>query len=124
MTPAVAGAILQRDNRTFAVVTRIPGGFVTPHDLETIARVAADYQVPTIKITSGQRIMLIGVKEKELPSVHRDLGHLAEKETAPCVRYVQACLGTETCTYGTQDSAGLALALEERYNGVSFPGKL
>jgi NAD(P)H-nitrite reductase large subunit len=31
-------AILQRDGRTYAVVTRIPAGIVTPEELEKIAR--------------------------------------------------------------------------------------
>jgi len=60
------GAILQRDGKTFAVVTRMPGGVVTPEALETIAAVARTHQVPMMKLTSGQRVMLIGIPEKDL----------------------------------------------------------
>jgi len=118
------GAILQRDGKTFAVVTRMPGGVVTPEGLETIAAVARTHQVPMMKLTSGQRVMLIGIPEKDLENLYRDLGTLAERETAPCVKYVQACLGTEVCKYGVQDSLELARELEERYHGVAFPAKL
>lgn len=118
------GAILQRDGKSFAIVTRIPGGVGTPDTLETIAAVARNYQVPMVKLTSGQRIMLIGIREEDLASVYRDLGPLAEKETAPCVKYVQACLGTDVCTYGTQDSIELGRVLEKRYHGAAFPAKL
>jgi len=118
------GAILQRDGKTFAIVTRIPGGVVTPDTLEKIAAVARNYQVPMVKLTSGQRFMLIGMPEKDLASIYRDLGPLAEKETAPCVKYVQTCLGTDVCRYGTQDSMDLGLELERMYQGVSFPAKL
>jgi len=118
------GAILQRDGKTFAVVTRMPGGVVTPEGLETIAAVARTHQVPMMKLTSGQRVMLIGIPEKDLDLLYGDLGTLAEKETAPCVKYVQACLGTEVCKYGVQDSLELARELEERYHGVAFPAKL
>jgi len=118
------GAILQRDGKTFAVVTRMPGGMVTPEALETIAAVARTYKVPMVKLTSGQRFMLIGIPEKDLDLLYGDLGTLAERETAPCVRYVQACLGTEVCKYGVQDSLELARELETRYRGVAFPAKL
>ena len=118
------GALIQRDGKTFAMVTRIPGGFVTPETLEKIAHVARTYQVPLVKLTSGQRFMLIGLQEKDLASVSRDLGPLAEKETGPCVKYVQTCLGTEVCRYGVQDSVGLGRELEKEYHGVAFPAKL
>ena len=118
------GAILQRDGRTFATVTRIPGGFVPPETLEKIAAVARTYQVPMVKLTSGQRFMLIGMQEKDLAPIYRDLGPLAEKETAPCVKYVQTCLGADVCKYGVQDSIELGRELEERYHGVAFPAKL
>ncbi|MGV8087457.1 MAG: NAD(P)/FAD-dependent oxidoreductase [Methanomicrobiales archaeon] len=118
------GAILQRDGKTFAVVTRVPGGIVTPEILEKIAVVARKYQVPMVKLTSGQRFMLIGIPGKDLASIYKDLGPLTEKETAPCVKYVQTCLGTEVCKYGVQDSMELGRNLEKRYHGTPFPAKL
>lgn len=118
------GAIRQKDGKTFAVVTRVPGGCVSPEDLERLASVARKYHVPMVKLTSGQRFMLIGIPEKDLAPVFRDLGHLAEKETAPCVKYVQTCLGTETCRYGSQDALGLGVVLEEKYRGIPFPAKI
>jgi NAD(P)H-nitrite reductase large subunit len=118
------GAILQRDGKTFALVTRIPGGIVTPETLEKIAAVARKYQIPILKLTSGQRFMLIGMSENELAPIYRDLGPIAGKETAPCVTYVQTCLGTDVCKYGTQDSTALGMEIEEKYHGVTFPAKL
>ncbi|HNL87402.1 MAG TPA: NAD(P)/FAD-dependent oxidoreductase, partial [Methanoregulaceae archaeon] len=82
--PHHTGAILQRDGKTFAVVTRVPGGFITPEALENLAAVGRNYKVPMMKLTSGQRFMLIGIPEKDLAALYRDLGPLAEKETAPC----------------------------------------
>jgi NAD(P)H-nitrite reductase large subunit len=124
MTSHATGAIPQREGKTFGIVTRIPTGEVTPDMLETIAIVARKYNVPMIKLTSGQRFMLIGIPEHDLTSVYKDLGPLAEKETAPCVRYVQACLGTDVCRYGVQDSMALGRELEQRYHGMAFPAKL
>jgi len=118
------GAIPQRDGKTFGIVTRIPGGSVTPDVLENIAAVARKYHVPVVKLTSGQRFMLAGIQEKDLQAVYQDLGSTGEKETGPCVRYVQTCLGTDFCRYGVQDSTTLGLDLEKRYHHVTFPAKL
>jgi len=84
------GAILQRDGKTFGVVTRIPGGIVTPDTLEKIAAVARNYRVPMVKLTSGQRVMLIGLKEQDLLSIYQDLGQFAEYPAASHHRAISA----------------------------------
>ncbi|MGD0079741.1 MAG: NAD(P)/FAD-dependent oxidoreductase [Methanoregula sp.] len=118
------GAILQRDGRCYAVITRTPAGIVTPDDLETIARIGRKYRVPVLKITSGQRIILAGLEPGDVQKVIDELGTLAKPETAPCVKFVQACLGTDMCRYGNQDSVGLALAAEEQFRNQTFPAKI
>jgi NAD(P)H-nitrite reductase large subunit len=118
------GAILQRDAMTYAVVTRIPAGIVTPDDLETIARVGRKYRVPILKITSGQRIALVGLEPDNVQKVIHELGPLAKPETEPCVKFVQACLGTEMCRYGNQDSIGLAKKADEQFRDQTFPAKV
>jgi len=118
------GAILQRDGMTYAVTTRIPAGIVTPDDLETIARAGRKYKVPMLKITSGQRIALIGLEPDDVERVIADLGTLAKPETAPCVKFVQACLGTDMCRYGNQDSISLAKSVDELFKDQTFPAKI
>ncbi len=120
MTNSTEGAILQRDGRTWAVTTRIPAGIVTPEQLETIATVGRKYHVPILKITSGQRILFAGVEPEDVPQVIGDLGPLAKPETSPCVKFVQACLGTDMCKFGKQDSTGLARALDEKFKDQAF----
>jgi NAD(P)H-nitrite reductase large subunit len=105
-----SGAILQRDGRSYAVTTRIPAGIVTPDQLETIAKVGRKYNVPILKITSGQRFLFAGLESEDVVRVIADLGPLTKPEAEPCVKFVQACLGTDMCRYGKQDSIGLALA--------------
>src|SRR5512137_2993053 len=124
MTEPPEGALLQRDDRTYAVTTRIPAGIVTPEDLETIARVGRKYHVPVLKITSGQRIILAGLEPGDVQKALMDLGPLAKPETAPCVKFVQACLGTEMCRYGKQDSIGLARTLDTTFKDKIFPAKI
>jgi NAD(P)H-nitrite reductase large subunit len=119
-----SGAILQRDGKTYAVTTRIPAGIITPDQLETIARAGRKYRVPILKITSGQRFLLAGLEPEDVPRVIADLGMLAKPETAPCVKFVQACLGTDWCKYGKQDSIGLARAIDEQFKDQTFPAKI
>ena len=118
------GAILQRDGKTYAIVTRMPGGVVTPEDLEKVARVARSYQVPMLKVTSGQRIALAGIQPEDVQRVIDELGPLAKPETAPCVKFVQACLGTDMCRYGNQDSIGMARAADMQFRDQTFPAKI
>jgi len=124
MKNSTEGAILQRDGRTYAVVTRIPAGMVAPDDLEKIAKVGRKYRIPMLKITSGQRIALIGIEPDDVQNVIHELGPLAKPETAPCVKFVQACLGTDMCRYGNQDSIGLARALDGQFRDQVFPAKI
>jgi len=120
------GAILQRDKETYAIVPRMPMGVLTPAILERLAKVARKYDVRIIKITSGQRIALVGVKPQDVANAWNDL----ELEVGPaeglCVHYVQACPGTETCKFGQGDSLGLAARIEKMYVGKKdfIPAKL
>ena len=117
MTEGPKGAILQRDKETYAIVPRMPMGVLTPEILEKLARVARKYDVRIIKITSGQRIALVGIKPQDVNNAWNDL----ELEVGPaeglCVHYVQACPGTETCKFGQGDSLGLAAKIEKMYVG-------
>lgn len=118
------GAIRQRDGMTYAVVTRMPAGLVTPEDLEKVAQVARAYKVPMLKVTSGQRIALVGLQPGDVQKVIDELGPLAKPETAPCVKFVQACLGTEMCKFANQDAIGMARAIDERFKDKTFPAKI
>ena len=45
------------------------GGLTTPAELRAIADVADKFNIPTVKVTGGQRIDLLGVKKDDLPAV-------------------------------------------------------
>jgi len=111
------GAILQKDKKTYAIVPRIPMGVLTPEILESIAKVAKKYNVRIIKITSGQRIALVGLNPEDVGPAWKDL----EMEVGPaeglCVHYVQACPGTETCKFGQGNSLSLASKVEKMFVG-------
>ena len=68
------GAILQRDKRTYAIVPRTPLGLVTPETLEKIAQVARRHDIPMVKLTSAQRIALIGLEPDQVEPIWKELG--------------------------------------------------
>ncbi len=118
------GAILQRDKTTYAIVPRTPVGLVTAEQLERIVAVTRKYDIPIIKITSGQRFALVGIKENEIEAVWRDLGIAAGKATELCLHYVQACPGTAVCRFGVQDSLGLGTEIEGLFSHIELPAKM
>ena len=124
MTDATYGAKLQRDLKTYAIQTRIPAGIVRPEDLERIAGVARKYKIPLIKITSGQRFLLVGVEKNDIAAVRTELGVLGTGSISPGVRYVQSCPGNAYCKNGIQDSLSLAREISDEYNGKEFPAKI
>jgi len=118
------GAILQRDKETYAIVPRTPVGLVSPEDLERIVKVARKYQIPVIKITSGQRFALVGMKKDDVDKIWEDLGMDVGKATELCLHYVQACPGTAVCKFGVKDSLGLGMEIEKFFSGMDLPEKV
>ncbi len=118
------GAILQRDKETYAIVPRTPVGLVTPEDLERIVNVARKYRIPVIKITSGQRFALVGMKKDDVDKIWKDLGMDVGKATELCLHYVQACPGTAVCKFGVKDSLGLGIEIEKFFSGMNLPAKV
>ena len=124
MSEELTGAILQRDKKTYAIVPRTPVGVITPDDLEALARVARKYDIPLIKITSGQRLALVGLKEKDVDRAWQELNMDVGKATELCLHYVQACPGTVFCKFGIQDSLGLGREMEAFFANMDLPAKL
>ena len=118
------GAILQRDKKSFAIVPRIPCGLMNLEMLQKITRVVETYRIPIVKITSGQRIALVGMSADQLDDIWRDLGMEVGKASELCLHYVQACPGNTVCTFGVQDSLAFGIELEERFSGRELPAKL
>jgi NAD(P)H-nitrite reductase large subunit len=118
------GAILQRDKTTYAIVPRTPVGLVTPEILERIAEVVKKYKIPILKITSGQRLALVGLTEQQLEPAWKELQMDIGRAFELCLHYVQACPGTAVCRYGMQDSLGLGQELERLFSDFELPAKL
>ncbi|MDY6943724.1 MAG: nitrite reductase large subunit NirB [Pseudomonadota bacterium] len=121
-----AHANIQKDG-TYSVVPRIWGGVTTPAELRAIAEVAESNKVPTVKITGGQRIDLLGVSKEKLPKVWKELaeaGFVSGHAYGKSLRTVKTCVGKEWCRFGTQDSTGLGIDLERMTWGTWTPHKV
>ncbi|MDJ0820274.1 MAG: nitrite reductase large subunit NirB [Paracoccaceae bacterium] len=119
-------ANIQKDG-TFSVVPRMWGGITNPTELRAIADAAEKYDVPTVKVTGGQRIDLLGVKGEDLPFIWADLnkaGLVSGHAYSKGLRTVKTCVGTDHCRFGTQDSTGLGIKLEEVLWGSWTPHKV
>ncbi len=119
-------ANIQKDG-TYSVVPRMWGGMTTPDELRAIADVADKFQIPSVKVTGGQRIDLLGVKKEDLPAVWGDLneaGLVSGHAYAKGLRTVKTCVGTDWCRFGTQDSTGLGIKLEKFLWGSWAPHKV
>ena len=121
-----AHANIQKDG-TYSVVPRMWGGVTTPNELRAIADVADKFKIPTVKVTGGQRIDLLGVKKEDLPAVWADLneaGMVSGHAYAKGLRTVKTCVGSEWCRFGTQDSTGLGIKIEKFMWGSWTPAKV
>ena len=119
-------ANIQKDG-TYSVVPRMWGGVTTPDELRAIADVADKFKIPSVKVTGGQRIDLLGVKKEDLPAVWADLndaGMVSGHAYAKGLRTVKTCVGTDWCRFGTQDSTGLGIKIEKFMWGSWTPAKV
>jgi nitrite reductase (NADH) large subunit len=120
-----AHANIQKDG-TYSVVPRMWGGLTTPGELRAIADAAEKYKVPTVKVTGGQRIDLLGVKKEDLPGMWSDLakaGMVSGHAYGKSLRTVKTCVGAEHCRFGTQRSMTLGVKLEKMLFGMWSPHK-
>ncbi len=117
------GSIVQRDKETFAIAPHIPGGIIQPATLRKIADVAEKYG-SVLKLTSAQRIAIVGIRENDIDKVWEELGMKPGAAIGLCVRSIKICPGTTFCKRGQQDSVSIGLKLDEKYHGMQLPFKL
>ncbi|MEW6663514.1 MAG: DUF1858 domain-containing protein [Bacillota bacterium] len=118
------GAIIQKDKKHFAIVPHLPGGLVDPATLRRIAEVAEKYGCAAIKLTSAQRLALVGLKKEDVPKAWEDLGMKPGAAHGNRVRNIKFCPGDAFCIRGEQDAVNLGMALDARYHGMELPAKM
>lgn len=118
-----AHANIQKD-KTYSVVPRMWGGETTAAELRRIADVVDKFNIPTVKVTGGQRIDLLGVKKEDLQAVWKDLDMPCGHAYAKGLRTVKTCVGSEWCRFGTQDSTQMGKDLEHALFKMYAPHKV
>ena len=119
-------ANIQKDG-TYSVVPRMWGGVTSSTELRAIADVVDRFQIPTVKVTGGQRIDMLGIRKEDLPAVWADLGKagfVSGHAYAKGLRTVKTCVGSDWCRFGTQDSTGLGIRIEKFMWGSWTPAKV
>lgn len=118
------GAILQRDKTTYAITPHIPGGII--HDfnqLRRLADIAEKYGAQAIKLTSAQRVAIVGLAEDKLDAAWDELGMAKGAAIGLCVRSVKICPATHFCRLAQQDAVTVGLELDRLYHGLELPSK-
>ncbi len=119
-------ANIQKDG-TYSVIPRMWGGTTTASELRAIADVVDKFNIPTVKITGGQRVDMLGVRKEDLRAVWQDLnaaGLVSGHAYGKALRTVKTCVGSEWCRFGTQDSTAMGVALEKATWGSWHPHKV
>jgi nitrite reductase (NADH) large subunit len=116
-------ANIQKDG-SYSVIPRMWGGETTADELRRIADVVDKYKIPTVKVTGGQRIDLLGVKKEDLQAVWKDIGMPSGHAYAKALRTVKTCVGSEWCRMGTQDSTQMGKDLERAMWRMYAPHKV
>ncbi|MBC7437389.1 MAG: NAD(P)/FAD-dependent oxidoreductase [Bdellovibrionales bacterium] len=116
-------ANIQKDG-TYSVIPRMWGGETTASELRRIADAVDKYKIPTVKVTGGQRIDLLGVKKEDLQAVWRDIGMPSGHAYAKALRTVKTCVGSEWCRFGTQDSTQMGKDMERAMWRMYAPHKV
>ena len=116
-------ANIQKDG-TYSVIPRMWGGETTADELRRIANAVDKYKIPTVKVTGGQRIDLLGVKKEDLHAVWKDIGMPSGHAYAKALRTVKTCVGSEWCRMGTQDSTQMGKDLERAMWRMYAPHKV
>ena len=116
-------ANIQKDG-TYSVIPRMWGGETNSSELRRIADAVDKYNIPTVKVTGGQRIDLLGVKKEDLVNVWKDIGMPSGHAYAKALRTVKTCVGSEWCRMGTQDSTEMGKLLERAMWRMYAPHKV
>jgi NAD(P)H-nitrite reductase large subunit len=109
------GAILQRDEETYAITVRLPGGVIDIPTGRRIADIAQKYNAKILKVTGDARLAIIGIHEEDINEVYAELGMKVRTGTALCQQYIKVCPGNTYCNRGQRDTLDFAHQLENRF---------
>lgn len=105
--------------RTYAITPHIPGGFITPENLEKIARVTKKYN-GVLKITSGQRILITNLNYDDIESIWDELDMKPAVKSQNSIKNVEIC-PAGFCKRSKYNTIGLGMKLSKKYQWMEMP---
>ncbi|WP_138420789.1 nitrite reductase large subunit NirB [Aquibacillus sediminis] len=113
-----------RNDGTYSIVPQLYGGIVQTNQLRKIADVADKYGLPTLAITSDQRIHLKGIRQEDLSSVWSDLNMRLHSTTANTVQSIKTSNGDYLCECNKELASQMAYDLEKRTEFLKTPYRI
>lgn len=110
-------------NQTYNVLPGTKSGILTTQYLEKLTEIAKRHDIPFFKITSAQRLAIIGHEPETTEKIWHELGCKTGPKKPVGIHYIQACPGVKWCKYGRQDSLQLAEKLEKEFGDLPLPAK-
>lgn len=112
-------------HKTCTVLPDIHAGMLTQDNLDKLATLSRQYRIPWMKITSAQRIAVLGLAPEVLQTLQTEL-EIADNppHTRNRVHYVQACPGSTWCKYGVGDALTLGKKIEQLELASPLPAKV
>lgn len=110
-------------NKTYNVLPGTSMGILTTDYLERLTAVARKHNIPFFKITSAQRLAMVGHEPETAEKIWRELGQKTGPKKPVGIHYVQACPGSQWCKYGRQDSLALGEKIEKAFGDLVLPAK-
>ncbi|MEW9123357.1 MAG: NAD(P)/FAD-dependent oxidoreductase [Thermotaleaceae bacterium] len=112
---------VRNGKKTFGITPRIPGGFISPEQLIKIGEIAKKYK-GTLKITSGQRVAILGLQPEDVPLVWKELDMEPAVLSPYSVKNVEMCPAS-FCKRAKQNSLRLGMKLEKALYGTPTPNR-
>ncbi|WP_245712488.1 nitrite reductase large subunit NirB [Anaerobacillus alkalilacustris] len=116
-------ATLQSDG-TFSVIPQMYGGVTDAKELRKIADVVEKYNIPSVTLTSGQRISLNGVKKEYLRDIWSDLDMRLCSRNEHTVQPVRTCMGENVCKCDKEVAIDLAIRIERSMEFIQTPNRV
>jgi NAD(P)H-nitrite reductase large subunit len=109
--------------KTYNVLPGTQMGMLSTEYLEKMTAIARKHNIPFFKITSAQRLAIIGHESETAEQIWQELGQETGPKKPVGIHYIQACPGIEWCKYGRQDSLALGKKLEKAFGDLPLPAK-
>ena len=109
--------------KTFNVLPGTQMGMLSTEYLEKLTGIAKKHGIPFFKITSAQRLAIVGLEPETAEQIWQELGQKTGPKKPVGIQYIQSCPGVKWCKYGRQDSLAMGDKLEKAFSELPLPAR-